>query len=658
MQIHSIFLFSHDGRHRELKFRMNGVSIITGDSATGKSAIVEIIDYCFGSRESRVPEGIVRERVAWYGLKLASSTHGQLFVARRSPDSGGKSTHQFVIYIGETVGVPNLGPNDSTHNREGAVRTISEYIGIQPNETQISHEYSANYNITVRHAIKFCLQYQDEIASKRSLFHQQSEGFTARSIYDSLPYLLGLQAPDYLERMDRLRAARKELAEALRRLKEHESLASSGLDGGNSLIKEAEQVGLLKSIASPSTPEQILKLLETALFWSPEADIGGASDDTLIAAQQELASAGQERQALRSQIVAAESAAAMVTASEKEWKERAARLQSAELFPSASATRPYCPLCDQQVAEPAQLPRFRAVQDQFTAASSQLQNISTTLPDINKHVSQLRERLGLLDSAMIGLRHTIAELQRERADRSAMLDLSVRQAVIVGRIEQYLFGMRDGFGQGMVLRSAVRRAQENVDFLQSGISANDIAGQLDGISDALQVPMTAWAGELQLEFAPNPFRINFQDLTVEVSRNGRLPMYRMGSGKNWLGCHLISHFALHQYFLKHRRPVPNFLFLDQPTQVFYPPEEVDRASGETTNLVLREADPSEDRDIVQRIFSWIAERTAEFNKIGGFQVIITDHAELNTTGFVESLIDRPRWGTGRNSLVPLDWPSS
>ena len=45
-------------------------------------------------------------------------------------------------------------------------------------------------------------------------------------------------------------------------------------------------------------------------------------------------------------------------------------------------------------------------------------------------------------------------------------------------------------------------------------------------------------------------------------------MARMGSGENWVGYHLIAHLALHQWFVQRQRPVPSFLFLDQPVKDF------------------------------------------------------------------------------------------
>jgi len=46
--IKSIVIYSHSGEIRDITLRENGLNIITGKSKTGKSAIIDIIDYCLG----------------------------------------------------------------------------------------------------------------------------------------------------------------------------------------------------------------------------------------------------------------------------------------------------------------------------------------------------------------------------------------------------------------------------------------------------------------------------------------------------------------------------------------------------------------------------------------------------------------------------------
>lgn len=45
--INKIILWLNNGKIRELTFEKNKVNVITGGSSTGKSEIIDIIDYCF-----------------------------------------------------------------------------------------------------------------------------------------------------------------------------------------------------------------------------------------------------------------------------------------------------------------------------------------------------------------------------------------------------------------------------------------------------------------------------------------------------------------------------------------------------------------------------------------------------------------------------------
>jgi hypothetical protein len=90
LQIRKIILYSKQGAIRELPFELGRLNIITGASKTGKSAIVDIVDYCTGRGECLVPDGKIRENVAWYAV-LFQLGEGQIFVARRNPALGDKT---------------------------------------------------------------------------------------------------------------------------------------------------------------------------------------------------------------------------------------------------------------------------------------------------------------------------------------------------------------------------------------------------------------------------------------------------------------------------------------------------------------------------------------------------------------------------------------
>ena len=132
LKILEIVVFSHDGRKRALSLNAEGVSIVTGASKTGKSALVDIVDYCFGAGECRVPEGPIRRSVSWFGLRLRLPA-GEAFVARKCPSHRFRSSEDCFVTIGNTVSVPEAGELRQTTNSRGLSALLSGWTGISEN---------------------------------------------------------------------------------------------------------------------------------------------------------------------------------------------------------------------------------------------------------------------------------------------------------------------------------------------------------------------------------------------------------------------------------------------------------------------------------------------------------------------------------------------
>ena len=153
----------------------------------------------------------------------------------------------------------------------------------------------------------------------------------------------------------------------------------------------------------------------------------------------------------------------------------------------------------------------------------------------------------------------------------------------------------------------------------------------------IQEDMTKWAKALQLEHSDNPYRLDLNKVTVVVDKPERpVPLKQLGSGSNWVGVHLIAYFALQRFFVNANRPVPRFLFLDQPSQVYFPSE-----------LDEKQIDWNE----VNIMYQFIIDRTIELN--GKLQVIVVDHADLKEDSFRQFICEN--WWPIDKNLVPSDW---
>jgi hypothetical protein len=133
-------------------------------------------------------------------------------------------------------------------------------------------------------------------------------------------------------------------------------------------------------------------------------------------------------------------------------------------------------------------------------------------------------------------------------------------------------------------------------------------------------------------------RLDTNKLTVVAdTENGPLPLERIGSGENWVSLHIITYLVLHRWFARKRLPVPNFIFFDQPTQAYFPPDVSDETVRNT------------DRESVMRMFRLISDEV----KDAGFQVIIMEHADIQEDWY--QLMIAEKWWDGVRKLVPLDW---
>ena len=66
--------FKQEQGTRDLDFYQDKVNVITGNSSTGKSSVLKIIDYCLLSERSAIVKDVINENVAWSFILMNSRT--------------------------------------------------------------------------------------------------------------------------------------------------------------------------------------------------------------------------------------------------------------------------------------------------------------------------------------------------------------------------------------------------------------------------------------------------------------------------------------------------------------------------------------------------------------------------------------------------------
>lgn len=664
MQLLKLALYGPSGARRDVDFELGRLNIVTGESQTGKSALLTIVEYCLGRDSMRVPAGPISDTVTWYGALWQLAPGARAFVGRPAPAPGRASTQQAMLEFGDdSLAPPDAGDLAVNTDSDTLRVQLGRRIGIEENVSTIASGSSRTpLEANIGHAAWLCLQAQSEIASPNQLFHRQGEQGIDQTLKDTLPYFLGAVPADQAVRRAQLRDSRRELQRLETALRVAEEAAATLDTRLAAALAEARTVGLT-DIQGATTRQEMLGALNAARVAHPET--APIADTEQQDRRRELA---VERDRLRVELRSTLADRELLLErrqSEADYTSAIAlhtgRMTSLELLPLAhpeadaehAATddraderspADWCPVCRRHLEQP----------DPAAAqVAARLHDLRVELAELQAAPPSRRAEIERLDSTVASVRQQLITVEAAldslvASDRSVEeLNARANRDFIRGRIDAILStaGVADELGI-LRLRRDRDAVARTVAALEAELDADDEREQLTSRLLSIGVDMTAYADRLTLEHAGTSVRLDLSRLTVVTDRDGQgpVPLYRIGSAANWIGYHLVTHLALHRHFVRNNRPVPRFLMLDQPTQAYYP-SEVSRTSGV----------PETDADAlaVEALFRLIYDVVTELAP--NLQVIVCDHAHLKIDWFEDSI--RHEW-RGGVKLIPLDWISA
>jgi Protein of unknown function (DUF3732) len=649
MQIKAIVLYGHSGEKRTLSFQVGKVNIVTGKSKTGKSALINIIDYCLGRSSFLIPEGIIRETVAWYAV-IFQLHDSQIFIAKPRPTGYATSQNQVYLEINRAIAIPELSQLIPNSNDDALVSQLSGLLGISANQNTPDQDESREpLRATLKHGKFYLFQDQNTISNKHCLFYRQQETFVSQAIKDTLPYFLGVTQENQLILQEELRRVRRELKMAKRQLREVEYVVSDRSDRGLSLLAEAQQVGLLNLESFPDSTQEILELLRRSLEWEPN-ETPSVADDQFPHLHREIEVLSQDLRNQQDKIVAAETFVRQAEGYSSEAQQQVMRLESIHLFKATEIDTAHCPFCGSEVE--ALIPNISAIQNSLDNLQQNVHIVEGKQPKIREYIESLKAERADIKNLIIEKQGVINAILDEQEVARRLRDFNARIYRVLGRISLFLETV-EFTDETSALRQRVEQYQNAVNRLESQLDPIDAEEILRSILNRLGLKMTEWANFLELEHQESPYRLDVKKLTVVADRPERpIPMDRMGSGENWLGCHLIAHLALHKHFIEKQRPVPNFLVLDQPSQVYFPSKEAYLAMEGKTAQEIQGANA--DIQAVNRMFKLLFDICEELSP--HLQIIVLEHANLEDERFQQALVEDP-WTNGQ-ALIPANFRAS
>lgn len=641
LQLAKLVPYSRTGQIRQVEFKLGALNVLTGASKTGKSAIIDIIDYCTGRSECNIAEGVIRKHVAWYAV-LFQLREDRIFVARRNPDVGEKASPD--VYLERGAGIEPRPFSELFKNTtvEALESFLGAAIGISENEHRPQRPTRDPLEANFRHALLFSFQDQNDIDSKQRLFHRQGEDFIGQAIRDTFPYFLGAINEDRLLKQAQLDQARRQLRQLERQLRDAEAIDSRTYPRAQALLDEAKQVGLIDERFHATSYETALRALQRV------ATEDRAREDLVVGDGEEaLASLRAERQSLRNELerVNAEIRSTRTFTSEtmgyeREAKEQRARLSSIGLIKGTDAHNgSQCPVCESHLK--TRLPTVDQISRSLRELNDQLQAVEAENPRLQHRLATLQREEQNLEEKLRENQQRVSARVRENEILRVQQDGFVLRARTTGKVIQYV-ETAVNLEASSSLRKAIETAAARVAALERELDVEAVREKINAFLNIIGRYMTEYSSDLSLEHSGSQLRLDIRNLTVVADTlDGPVPLYRMGSGENWVGYHVLAHLALHKWFRQKGRPVPGFIVFDQPSQAHYPPDR----DAEGSLDVLKD----EDQAAVLQLFRLVSNAAVELAP--QLQVIVLDHADLKEDWFKTAVVERWR---GRK-LIPAEW---
>lgn len=640
-QILNIIVYGTNKEKRSIDLKPNSVNIITGKSGTGKSAITHIVDYCLGRKECYVPlKPIIKRNVSWYAIRLKTST-GEIFIARKNPDVGKESSEDIYFIRGSRIALPDADELVKNSNLETLNILLSQALGISDYSREVeSGQTRKTGNADIGKALFYCFQGQTEIDDNNFLFHRQGEPFIPQSIKDYLPFFLGAITDDYIQGKEELRKLKRKLKVLEGKVSENERLRGNNFEQAYALINEAKNIDLIpQSVSLPETWQQIGAMLKEALSKRIENEVDDP-DETLLNKlfDKQHVLRGKYRAAseeLNSYINLKKSSGGYGS----ELKEQKARLESIGLF-TADIEGHTCPLCSSTLQD--EIPSVGAITASLASTKNQLEAVTNETPHLDKLIQAAEDICDQIRIELAEIKASIISLQKTNERISSIRDQNARVAMVKGRLSLYLEHMPEGEDDFSSEMNEVDTLKQQIIKLEEELDDDALTERISSALSVISSKITTLAQRLGIEHSDSPMRLDMKKLTVVAdTEDGPIPMPKMGSGETWVGLHLVTHLSLHNWFVKKSRPVPQFLFLDQPSQAYFPPD----TSAETVKNETDTGNP--DRQSVIKMFQLIVAETHNF------QVVITEHADIQEDWF-QNLV-REKWWDGKTKLIPMDW---
>lgn len=653
-QIRGIILWPRNKKFkpRTIRFELGKVNVISGASRTGKSAVIPIIDYCLGSNSCSIPVNTIRRYCEWFGIVVATE-QGEKLLARKEPGNQRSTTDMYVLEAENITSIPSRLEKNT--NVIAVKRMLDDLANLSNLDFSGGDENSGfDGRPAFRDLAAFTFQPQNVVANPDVLFFKTNTYEHREKLRKIFPYVLGAVTSELMAKQFELNRTRLLLRRKERELKDAQAISAQWFADLKSKYSEAQELGLVPKPQEQLSREQMIGHLEDVISQTDlalEVTVSTISDalDELNKLENEERLVSRELTTMRHRLEEMNRLRVGVHQYENALLMQRDRLKISGWLLSNANDESDCPMCGSHSDSARQKLQVlvQRLSDVEAAIGADTHKevpaaFDRELQRVTSEVSNATERLRSIQLSKRALTSRSKEAREQQ--------FSTRRAErFVGNIESAL-ELHRKLGSDSELVEEVNNLKEIVQNLEKELREKDIELRKN---QALRV-INAKAGNilqgLDVEDPNAPISLEINDLTIKVLGGERDDyLSEIGSGSNWLSYHLAVLLSLHQFYLSQKNnPVPSFLILDQPSQVYFP------KSTQLQNVANEDEPKLRDEDVeaVRRAFETMGNVVVKEN--GKLQLIVLDHAPREVWGEIDGVVGLPEWRDGIK-LVPMEW---
>lgn len=655
--IAQVALWPQDPRNKvvALPFQAGKINIIHGRSGTGKSSIIAIIDYCLGAARCAIPVGVIRDNVEWFGL-VVTVRGSHMLIARRTPGQRQTSNDFFLgEFNGDLPTRLSVTHNDLQFKQafNNLVRLtnlpLSEGTEIGQHEGRPSYRDLAAFNFLPQHIV----------ANPNTLFYKADSYDHKERLKKVMPFALGIIDSEYVAK-ERQRNQLQRQHDDLIKQRELRRRSMASWDAEVSqLWNEAVELGLAKADAV-TTEQRVNRFREVNAAFLKDGleDVLQAPNYAFTNAKYNEAQTREETlqadaDGLRRQVRGFERLAKRaVDLSDAVDLERS-RVVNLGWLKAHLGAENECVVCGGSSNQ------LHEVVAQLEGEVNRVNGFASALfdnPIVDREIEETKNRLNKTMHDLHSAR--VARLRLQKLEFATKDSLS-RVFVLLGRIQALVaaFAIQNNSDD---LGERIARLVEELRELDEYFRRSGKAAREASVDSQLSRLIEHYADGFELD-RRGTISLDKHELTLSFKQDSQAKkeyLWEVGSGANWMGYHIATFLALHEFLSGpglETSPVFGFLVIDQPSQVYFPSAASGANALDSDGDSRKKLEIERDVDVgaTKKIFEMLEQGMARASF--QYQVIVLEHADESIWGHFQSTVPVANWKSEGDGLIPAAW---